>query len=278
MIYWKKQTIDEKLTIGKFPDNTVNLSIPQEMLDEKSITIGWNYESDRELFALACIVDTLRRNNQYVDIRLWLPYVPNARMDRVKDPTESFTLQTFCDMINNMNFSEVSVLDVHSNVTLGMLKRSHDNPNLVKGNIDKVRGYIGVDSILFFPDAGAYKRYTTLFDGTGITTLYGSKHRDWKTGVIQGLKVNNDYGDTLDVDGKNILIIDDICSRGGTALRSASALWSMGASDIYVYVTHCEKTVIGSDLYHSSIKGIYTTDSIINSDILQRLDTKHKII
>ena len=58
-------------------------------------------------------------------------------------------------------------------------------------------------------------------------------------------------------------IIDDICSRGGTFYHSAKKLKEHGANDIYLYVSHCENTILEGDLLKGDlIKRVYTTDSI----------------
>ena len=86
-----------------FPDNTLHVSFP----DHEIYAIEWKYESDAELFTLICA----RRHYAKYDILLVLPYIPHARMDRVKDETDVFTLKYFCEIINSLNFSRVFVLD-----------------------------------------------------------------------------------------------------------------------------------------------------------------------
>ena len=69
------------------------------------------------------------------------------------------------------------------------------------------------------------------------------------------------------IKGKNILIIDDICSKGGTFYYAAKELKEAGAANIYLYVTHCENTIHEGELLNSDlIKHIYTTDSILTKE------------
>ena len=90
------------------------------------------------------------------------------------------------------------------------------------------------------------------------------KQRDWRTGKIQGLTL---LGETEKVKGKNVLIIDDICSRGGTFYHSAKLLKDNLVKDVFLYVSHCENTVLEGDLPDSGlIKKIYTTDSIYRKE------------
>ena len=110
---------------------------------------------------------------------------------------------------------------------------------------------------MFYPDEGAMKRYS---DGVGLPYAFGIKKRNWETGKIEGLDV---AGAVDQIAGKDILIVDDICSRGGTFYHSAKKLKELGANDIYLYVSHCENTVLEGDLLKEDlVKKIYTTDSI----------------
>ena len=66
-----------------------------------------------------------------------------------------------------------------------------------------------------------------------------------------------------DIKGKNILIVDDICSRGGTFYHSAKKLKELGANKIYLYISHCENTILEGDLLTSGlIEKVFTTNSI----------------
>ena len=60
-----------------------------------------------------------------------------------------------------------------------------------------------------------------------------------------------------------VLIVDDICSRGGTFYHSAKALKNLGAGEIYLYVSHCENSILEGDLLTSNlVEKVFTTNSI----------------
>ena len=62
---------------------------------------------------------------------------------------------------------------------------------------------------------------------------------------------------------RNILIVDDICSRGGTFTRAAELLKNAGAKEIFLYVSHCEATIFrGNILTDGLISHVFTTDGI----------------
>ncbi len=136
--------------------------------------------------------------------------------------------------------------------------------NLIIENIEK---YIKTaitkcnPDLIFYPDEGSMKRYSS---AAPMEYVFGVKRRDWETGRIEGLDV---IGDMEKIKGKNILIIDDICSRGGTFLHSAKKLKELGANKIYLYVTHCENTILEGELLNDDlIEKVFTTKSIFTKE------------
>ena len=115
--------------VNHFPDNTQMIKCAPPNNDNKTTdyTITWFYENDSELITLYYIVKHLREKKWIKSIYLLMPYVPNARMDRVKSHNEVFTLKYFCDFINSLNFNGVYVFDTHSYVTDALL----NNINLI---------------------------------------------------------------------------------------------------------------------------------------------------
>lgn len=257
-----------KVTVTHFPDGTQYVVFPNDVFATKSkedngkYFISWFYDSDEELFTLASAVDFIKRNtNNNVSIVLEMPYLPNARMDRIKNPNENFSLKVFSNFINSFKFDKVIVHNVHSNVSEALIDNivSEKDEEFILQAIAKYH-----PDVLFFPDEGACKRYSDLaaIKSCNLPILFGIKKRDWKTGKILGLDV---VGNTEAIVGKRALIIDDICSAGGTFKFSAMKLKEMGVEDVALYVTHCEDNIQNGDLLKTDlISTIYTTDSILH--------------
>ena len=70
------------------------------------------------------------------EIELNMPYIPNARQDRVKAAEDVFTLKYFAQMINSLGFSKVTVLDPHSYVSEALV--DHIEVQTPKANVQKV--------------------------------------------------------------------------------------------------------------------------------------------
>ena len=247
---------------GQFPDGTLLMKFDpngDEFDTRGNILVEWYYENDAELFSLICVKRHLDRVYSYSDVVLEMPYIPHARMDRVKSDEDVFTLRYFCEVINSLNFKVVHVRDAHSNVSLALLNNVVD---------EGVRGYVvaaakesGAEA-LFFPDEGAMKRYSEHF---AVPYAFGMKKRDWETGKILGLDIIN----AENIKDKNVLIVDDICSRGGTFFYAAKALKAAGAKSVSLYVTHLERTVILGEMASTDglVDHVYTTKSIFPEEL-----------
>ena len=259
---------DMEIEQNTFPDGTPLL---RYFANDEDYTIEWRYDNENELINLFYLVNHIRSEVVNPRIDLIMPYIPNARMDRVKNDDEVFTLKYFCNFINSMNFTSITVKNAHSNVSLALLNDVYDDSDSIIDDIHYIenklkrfwveeRGEIKPPKPLmyFYPDEGAMKRYSEIFDKE---YAFGMKKRDWNTGKILGLDIIGDVKD------RDILIIDDICSKGGTFYYSAKALKDMGARNIYLYITHCEHSIYEGEIFKSGlINKVFTTDSIFRLD------------
>lgn len=284
---------DYQIDYIHYPDNTVKVDIPYSTVEwDKVNTIKWQYESDSEFMVVAFIKKYLDEvipktfpGLFYAGVSLVMNYIPNARMDRVKDNTEIFTLKYFADLINSLNFKSVEVFDPHSTVSEALFNNlviKHGMLNHVIAEvIERVKSEIGKylllsdDLVIFYPDEGAQKRYHNgVLKDNGFIAFFGNKIRDWKTGEIKGLSIETHSDKSVDyLKDKTVLIIDDIISAGGTVYYSIKELEKYGVKNVYCYTSHLENTMWTQEqnkLRHmllddnSVFKKLYATDSVYN--------------
>lgn len=273
----------DKIKVDHFPDGTqclMECDVDNFTDSGGYYNIIWNYESDEELVTLIYLVNHIRNKWGFgAPICLWMPYIPNARMDRTKNSCEVFTLKYFTDIINNLHFDHVWVLDPHSDVSVALLDRvsviKPDDYISITIQLIKDKNHIESDNdiMIYFPDAGAYKRYKDIECLTPYDKIYGQKVRDWKTGKITGLTIMDKDNKNIkkSFEGKYILMIDDIISYGGTMYYSALELSKHNPSKIYAYATHVEPNSLWNPdngtfikALGNEVESLYTTNSIYN--------------
>lgn len=248
---------------GHFPDGTTNLRIPIEVYGKlessQQKVIDWRFESNEELVLMQFIVAELH-DKGYKNLILKMPYIPYARQDDAKTDEEILLLKHFSSIINSLRFEQVHAYDIHSKVAKNTIDRLtvHSPIRLIEKVALTIKEDEGRTPSLFFPDDGSVKRYENICHQK---YCFGVKYRNPEDAKIKELTI---YGDSSLIKNHPILIIDDICSAGGTFYEAAKQLKEMGAGNIYLWVTHCEDNIWRGQLLGSDyIRRIYTTNSLI---------------
>lgn len=159
--------------------------------------------------------------------KLILPYLMGARYDRLMVTGDSFDLEVIAGLINSMQFEQVFLYDVHSQVSLELIRNAVNITNEAL-----VKAYTRENAVLICPDKGAAKKINRYADWNGnlTDTVYCNKSRDLANGkitlqVMEPEKCNN----------RNCVIIDDLCDGGGTFLAIAQQIQ---AANLTLIVTH----------------------------------------
>lgn len=197
-----------------FPDKQPHINIDGvNENDEVQVTCSIT-DANNLLLLLQCsnALDNLFAKKK----ELVIPYLMGARFDRLMQKGDSVDLKVIANLINGCGFEKVYLYDVHSDTSTVLIENS-----INISNADLVKQYQKEDAILICPDAGAVKKVSKYFDlNNNIKdVVYCNKSRDLSNGNIT-LKV-------LEADkceGKNCVIIDDLCDGGGTFLAIASQI------------------------------------------------------
>ena len=147
--------------LNKFPDGT--FLIKEKPSGDRAL-ISWKFENNEELVALIYITHHLRAHGVKT-IHLFMPYIPNARQDRVKTDEDVFTLKYFAWVVNSLEFDKVMVVDPHSSVSEALIERIKIiSPahliNTVYNRVCEECSCGDNDVLMFYPDEGAMKRYS----------------------------------------------------------------------------------------------------------------------
>lgn len=237
----------------------------------ESVSITLPYMQDSEIIKLALIVDALRRAG-CKSMQLKIPYFPAARQDRVCNVGEPLSVKVYADLINAMHFDKVVVFDPHSDVTAALINNVEvvDNCKFVEYVFSMLNGEIvnGMSTdflkraVLVSPDAGSNKKVANVAKHLyksgfiNVPVVRADKLRNVATGEIIETTV---YAD--DLTGKHCVIVDDICSKGGTFCALAKVLKAKGAEKVYLVVSHYEGTATLRVLKESGIDKVFTTNS-----------------
>lgn len=179
-------------------------------------------------------------DSQGVSVSLSIPCLFDAQADRRFNFNESSNLKLVCQFINDMKFSRVSVFHPHnSEVVEALLDNCAiiDNSEFIRKVFSQIKTEsFSQDTILLSTDGGGFKPLMKLVDNIKWKgEIYGaSKSRKYEGGESKLVQVI----DRQDFEGKDILIIDDMCLFGGTFIGLAKMLKERNCGKLYLAVSH----------------------------------------
>ncbi|WGH49974.1 ribose-phosphate pyrophosphokinase [Pseudoalteromonas phage vB_PtuP_Slicky01] len=213
-----------------FSDGTENCEFPQILSTPKglavTIVVGCFYDINRDLFRIGLVREALKQAG-YNRVSLVLNYMPQARADRVFKPTNSLGVKVVADFINTLHFTTVYVLEAHSSKVIEYLDRVEVIDSILPFEL-KNKEYV-----YCAPDAGATERVKAKMP-KGSVFLQAYKTRCPDTGHV----LSFDFDATIDIQGKTIVMVDDICDGGGTFVGLAARLKALGCAKVILSVAH----------------------------------------
>lgn len=244
-----------------FGDFHETFTVTQYPSGESHVQLGFNptpwphvmvYPNARTFQDLGNVViaDRLIRRNR-CEPRVWfVPFFPFARDDRRASHYDAFELELALELVKGI---DITILDPHSDVA-GQLPHIPQSEvvNLWRPLIEKA---CAREIVWVIPDAGAAKKAHTWIR-PGERYVQGTKHRDTATGKLSAQAV--DYTDCGAIEGKDCVIVDDICDAGGTFLGLAQLLRDERPRSLNLAVTHGLFTK-GTDRLFAAFNHIFTT-------------------
>ena len=225
-------------TVFKFPTGEVQITLSPKFLNKNyvfeaiPITITGSILSSDNLMELLQLNNALNSAGISSNlINLVMPYCAYSRQDRICNEGESFSLKVFAQLINSCNFVSVTTWDNHSDVSTALINNCKNIH--VKDLIEPVSN--NEYDYLVSPDAGANKKVFALSQAMKIPMIRADKIRDTSTGAIIDTQI---YATKEQIEGKRLLIVDDICAGGRTFKELAQKIKSIANCDIDLYVTH----------------------------------------
>lgn len=238
------------LPVKNFPNGERIYELPH-ITEDEGIIFVLKYEGDADLFALF-VYATLCTNPKM----LYLPYLPYGRADRKVD-TKLPTIEAIVKLLNMCDFKYIVIQEPHNpNAILPFL-----NAQIMTGSVtahwDKIIAQHSITH-LCFPDKGSAERNKEFIEKyyTDLEIIEIEKKRNPITGAIESMQLV----ENIDLTNAKVLIVDDICSKGGTFIGAGNLLRQQGAQEVYLYVNYCERTIYDGDILkqNSPINMVYT--------------------
>ncbi|TBR22716.1 MAG: ribose-phosphate pyrophosphokinase [Candidatus Nitrosotenuis sp.] len=240
-----------------FPDGESKITINAKPKKGKIVIVNSTYPPvDSNLMQMLSLISKARQFSS--DIVSVIPYLGYARQDREFLPGEVITLSVITKLLKAAGASRAIVVDIHSQIGLKHFDIPVKNVSAVQELVNHFKKLKLKDPLVVSPDLGGATRAEEFaaFYGTDFIAL--KKQRDRKTGKVEIMTSDLDG-----VKGRDLVLVDDMISTGGSIVKATEFLKKQKCRKVYVACTHAllidnaEKKI-----RKAGISGIISTNTI----------------
>ena len=210
---------ESKITFGRIPKNSVVLVVQSTYPPV-----------DTNLLQALSIISQAR--NVSSKIYAVIPYMGYARQDRQFLSGEVVTMAIVARMLQTAGAKKIVVVAIHSKIALNHFKIPKENVSAIPELAKYFKKMKLKNALVVSPDMGGSlraKKFAALLN-TDFITLKKSRNRKTGKVLIQSSKV--------DVSGKDLILVDDIISTGGSVIKAAQFLKRQKCKRVFVACTH----------------------------------------
>ena len=246
-----------KVIFSRYSDGEFQPSFEESVRGTRVFIIGSTNPSSENLMEMLLMLDAAKRASAR-HITAVMPYFGWARQDRKDKPRVPIAAKLVAKMLEAAGATRIITMDLHADQIQGFFEKPVDHlfastlflPYLKKLNLDNLT--------IASPDMGGSKRAYAYSKALECDVVICYKQRE-KANVISHMELIGD------VQGKNVVLVDDMVDTAGTLTKAADLMMERGAISVRAITTH---GLFSGNAYEkiekSQLSELIITDSIPN--------------
>ena len=244
-----------KLQITKFSDGEFAVSYEESIRGRDVFLVQSTFPNSDNLMELLLMIDAAKRASART-INAVIPYFGWARQDRKDKPRVSIGAKLVADLLSVAGVNRVITMDLHADQIQGFFDVPVDHLYASGVLLPYLQSLKLDDLVIASPDVGGSKRANTYAKYLGCPLVLCNKTRA-RANVVATMQIIGE------VEGKNVVIIDDMVDTAGTITKAADLMMESGAKSVRACASHCVMSGPASDrVQESALEEIVFTDSI----------------
>ncbi len=218
------------ITVSKFSDGEFQPSIDETVRGCDVFVIQSTFAPTDNLFELLMIIDAAKRASAHY-ITAVIPYFGFSRQDRKDKPRVPIASKLVANLLMASGITRVMTMDLHAPQIQGFFDVPVDHLEANSIFVPYIESLKLPNLTIAAPDMGGTHRAISYAKYFNVDMVVCDKHRK-RANEIESMTVIGD------VEGKDIVIIDDLVDTAGTLTKAAGLLAEKGASSVRAFCTH----------------------------------------
>ncbi|MGY8940425.1 MAG: ribose-phosphate pyrophosphokinase [Flavobacteriales bacterium] len=244
----------------RFSDGEFTVSIEETIRGQEVAIVQSTYPPTDNLMELLLLIDAAKRASAKRIIAV-MPYFGFARQDRKDKPRVAIGAKLVANLLTAAGIDRLITMDLHADQIQGFFEIPVDHLYASSIFIPYLKTLDRENLCIATPDTGGTKRANSYAKTLGVDMAICYKQR----------KVANEIDSMTvigDVEGKDVVLVDDMCDTAGTLTKAAALMMEHGARSVRALCTHA---VLSGPAYERIEQSVLTelvvTDSIpLNSE------------
>jgi len=244
-----------KMKIEHFSDGEFSVSFEESIRGQYIYLVQSTFPNSDNLMELLLMIDAAKRASAYKIIAV-IPYYGWARQDRKDKPRVSIGAKLIADMLSVAGVDRVITMDLHADQIQGFFNIPVDHLYGSTVFVPYIKSLNLKNLVIASPDVGGTKRAGSYAKHLDAPMILGYKTRE-KANVVGQMQIIGA------VQGKDVVIVDDMADTAGTLCKAANLIMEKGAKSVRAIVTHgvmSGKAI--ENVMNSSLTEIAFTNSI----------------
>ena len=243
------------MNIQYFADGEFVVSYEESIRGCEVYLVQSTFPNSDNLLELLLMIDAAKRASARKVIPV-IPYFGWARQDRKDKPRVSIGAKLIADLLSTAGIDRVITLDLHADQIQGFFDVPVDHLLASSIFLPYIQSMKLEDLVIASPDVGGSKRASSYAKYLGVDLVLCHKQRA-KANVVESMKIIGD------VQGKNVIILDDMVDTAGTITKAADLMIENGALSVRAFASHGVLSDPATERIEKSKRtAIYFTDSI----------------
>lgn len=243
------------MNIQRFADGEFSVSYEESIRGRQVFLIQSTYPSSDNLMELLLMIDAAKRASARSIVAV-IPYFGWARQDRKDKPRVSIGAKLIADMLAAAGINRLITMDLHADQIQGFFDVPVDHLYASAIFTKYIETLDKENLVIATPDVGGTKRASSYAKYFGVPMVICYKLRK-KANEISEMQIIGD------VEGLDVLLVDDIVDTAGTITKAADLMMSHGARSVRAIASHAVMSDPASErVDKSDLSEMLFTDSI----------------